>query len=143
MKHPLLIAGHKDLLLNINHTIDEVLKRHEKLQCVYLAQVPTYIYDAAIIAQTYQGMYKDLEVELVDFNSPNATTGKKCFSIGFTHYTSDELYKLTAVKDDTLIFFPSDYIVEILVGDIHYICRLTKSDLMKKCKELGFPTDLL
>lgn len=143
MKHPLLIAGHKDLVLNINHSIEEVLKRHEKLQCVYLAQVPNHICDADLIVKAYDGMYKDLEVELVDFNSLNATTGEKCFSIGFTHYTSDELYKLTAVKDDTLIFFPTDYIVEILVVDIHYICRLTKSDLIKKCRELGLPTDFL
>lgn len=143
MKHPLLLAGQKDLVLNINHTLDEVLRRHENLKCVYLAQVPTYILDAELICKAYEGMYKDLQVELIDFNSSNATTGEKCFSIGFTHFANDELYQLTAVKDDVLVFFPTDYIVEVLVEDIHYICRLTRKDFLKKCRELNLPTDFL
>lgn len=95
------------------------------------------------MVQVYQNMYKDLEVQLVDFKSQNADNGKNCFSIGFTHYVTDELYSMTSLKDDVLVFFPLDYIVEILVQDIHYICRLTKSDLLKKCKELNLPTDFL
>ena len=142
MKHPFHERANKDLTININHSLDEILKRHKaNIELVYFTPIPNNYEDAVGITELFNGLNKNLETELILLNRNGKKSSKTEFVLGFTHYVQDELYRLVALKDDCLVFFPNDFIFEVLVDDIHYICRVTEKDLKEHSLKIDFPQD--
>jgi hypothetical protein len=126
MNRKSLIRGN-NLLVNLNHTVKEVLKRHHNdILGIYITEVPENEKDIIQCAKMFGTMYKNVVCELICV-SVNSEYTKTMLSI--QHLADSDLSELVPVQDDILVFSGGDCIVEVLTDNIHYICQLEHDEL--------------
>jgi hypothetical protein len=125
MDRDTLIRG-KDLLVYLNHSVTDVLNRHRDITAIFITEIPEYLPHLRKMAEIYGSMYKPLTCDVI--------IEKGCdkphdYYLAMNLLADENLSKIAPIKDDCVLFEAGEVIMEIVTGDVHYICRVNDSDL--------------